>query len=94
MNLLIDTHTLLWHAWGDPRMSSTATTLLVDPANDLFHAMPERRPIGIVAGHPGLLSVRARGQIVEHARDVVTRGATQVEPAHTGWKSSPDVSFG
>lgn len=36
MNLLLDTHTLLWHARGDPQLSSTAATLLADPTNDLF----------------------------------------------------------
>ena len=36
MNLLLDTHTLLWHADGSPRVSTTATALLTDPANTLF----------------------------------------------------------
>jgi PIN domain nuclease of toxin-antitoxin system len=36
VNLLLDTHTFLWHADGDPRMSLTATALLLDPANPLF----------------------------------------------------------
>ena len=36
VNLLLDTHTFLWHADGDPRISATATALLVDPANALF----------------------------------------------------------
>jgi PIN domain nuclease of toxin-antitoxin system len=29
VNLLLDTHTLLWHADGNPRMSATATALLI-----------------------------------------------------------------
>ena len=36
MKLLLDTHTLLWHANGDPQMSGTATALLIDPTNELF----------------------------------------------------------
>ncbi len=39
MKLLLDTHTFLWHADGDPRMSPSATALLVDPANELFLSM-------------------------------------------------------
>lgn len=35
MNLLLDTHTFLWHADGSPRMSGTATSLVTDPANTL-----------------------------------------------------------
>ena len=36
MRLLLDTHTFLWHADGNPKVSATATALLLDPANDLF----------------------------------------------------------
>jgi PIN domain nuclease of toxin-antitoxin system len=50
VNLLIDTHTLLWHAWGDPRMSSTATTLVTDPANDLFLSMASVWELAIKVG--------------------------------------------
>jgi PIN domain nuclease of toxin-antitoxin system len=33
MNLLLDTHTLLWFALDDPQLKSTAKSLIVDPAN-------------------------------------------------------------
>ena len=33
MNLLLDTHALLWFALDDPQLSSTAQSLIVDPAN-------------------------------------------------------------
>jgi PIN domain nuclease of toxin-antitoxin system len=32
--LLLDTHTLLWYALGDPHLSSTARALILDPANE------------------------------------------------------------
>lgn len=50
MNLLLDTHTLLWHANGDPQMSANATALLVDPANDLFLSMATVWEIAIKVG--------------------------------------------
>ena len=50
MKLLLDTHTFLWHADGDPRMSATATTLLVDPSNDLFLSMASVWEIAIKVG--------------------------------------------
>ena len=50
MKLLLDTHTFLWHADGDPRMSATATALLVDPANDLFLSMASVWEIAIKVG--------------------------------------------
>jgi PIN domain nuclease of toxin-antitoxin system len=36
MNLLLDTHTLLWFVWDDPKLSATARALIVDPANRKF----------------------------------------------------------
>lgn len=33
MNLLLDTHTLLWFVWDDPQLSSVAKQLIVDPQN-------------------------------------------------------------
>ncbi len=50
MKLLLDTHTFLWHADGDPRMSATATSLLVDPANKLFLNMATVWEVAIKVG--------------------------------------------
>jgi PIN domain nuclease of toxin-antitoxin system len=36
MNLLLDTHTLLWHALDDPHLSANARTLIADADNELF----------------------------------------------------------
>jgi PIN domain nuclease of toxin-antitoxin system len=36
VKLLLDTHTFLLHADGEPRVSPSATALLVDLANELF----------------------------------------------------------
>ncbi len=50
MRLLVETHTLLWHGAGDPSMSATATTLLTDPANDLFLSMASVLELAIKVG--------------------------------------------
>jgi PIN domain nuclease of toxin-antitoxin system len=50
MKLLLDTHTFLWHADGDPQMSATATALLIDPANELFLSMASVWEIAIKMG--------------------------------------------
>ncbi len=34
MRLLLDTHTLLWFALTDPRLSGTAVLLIMDPENE------------------------------------------------------------
>jgi PIN domain nuclease of toxin-antitoxin system len=33
MNLLLDTHTMLWFFWDDPLLSTSAKALIEDPAN-------------------------------------------------------------
>jgi PIN domain nuclease of toxin-antitoxin system len=50
MKLLLDSHTLLWHADGSPQISVAATALLVDPANDLFLSMASVWEIAIKVG--------------------------------------------
>jgi len=36
VNVLLDTHTLLWHYLNDPRLSAAARTTIADPANRVF----------------------------------------------------------
>jgi PIN domain nuclease of toxin-antitoxin system len=50
MKLLLDTQAFLWHSDGNPRMSATATALLVDPANELFLSMASVWEIAIKVG--------------------------------------------
>jgi PIN domain nuclease of toxin-antitoxin system len=50
VKLLLDTHSVLWHADGDPQMSATATSLLVDPTNELFLSMASVWEIAIKVG--------------------------------------------
>ncbi len=50
MKLLLDTHTFLWHADGDPRMRPWPQRLLLDPANELFLSMASVWEIAIKVG--------------------------------------------
>jgi PIN domain nuclease of toxin-antitoxin system len=36
VRLLLDTHTLLWYALADPKLSATAQGLILDPANEIL----------------------------------------------------------
>ena len=36
MRLLLDTHTLLWYTLADPKLSSAAKVLILDPANEIL----------------------------------------------------------
>jgi PIN domain nuclease of toxin-antitoxin system len=50
VKLLLDSHTFLWHADGDPQISPTATALLIDPANELFLSIASIWEIAIKVG--------------------------------------------
>ena len=36
MNLLLDTHALIWYTTSDPQLSPVAASAIMDPANDVF----------------------------------------------------------
>jgi len=50
VKLLLETHTLLWHADGDAKMSAAATALLGDPANELYLSMASIWEVAIKVG--------------------------------------------
>lgn len=50
MNLLLDTHTLLWLADGDPQLSATAEALILDPANTVYLSIASKWEIAIKSG--------------------------------------------
>ena len=50
MKLLLDTHALLWYATSDSNLSRVATTILADPANDLFLSMASVWEMAIKSG--------------------------------------------
>jgi PIN domain nuclease of toxin-antitoxin system len=50
VNLLLDTHTLLWFLNDAPQLVPTATSLIVDPANRKFASMATCWEIAIKVG--------------------------------------------
>ena len=50
MNLLRDSHALLWFVWDDPNLSPAAKTLIEDPANQKFVSVATCWEIAIKAG--------------------------------------------
>ena len=49
MNLLLDTHTLLWFLRDDPTLSATAKAMILDPANQKFVSVASCWEIAIKA---------------------------------------------
>jgi PIN domain nuclease of toxin-antitoxin system len=50
VNLLLDSHTLLWLMEGNPSLSATASALIADPVNRLYLSMASVWEIGIKSG--------------------------------------------
>jgi PIN domain nuclease of toxin-antitoxin system len=67
MNLLLDTHTLLWAYWGDSQLSSTATSLIIDPANTIHVSPASYWEIAIKMGLRKLTLTESFLDFVEHA---------------------------
>lgn len=56
MPLLLDTHTILWYAFGNQNLSSLARTLIDDPAEEKFLSIASPWEVGIEVSS-GKLSV-------------------------------------
>src|SRR5436309_3124344 len=50
MNLLLDTHTMLWFFWDDPLLSTSAKALIEDPANRKLVSIASCWEVAIKAG--------------------------------------------
>jgi len=77
VNVLVDTHALLWWVLGDARLSSAAASLLSDPATTIFVSAASAHEIA-TKHRLGKLSVPSR--LAEHLDDVV---------AENGWQQLP-----
>ena len=47
MRSLLDTHTILWYAFGDAKLSSYARAIIDDPANENFLSIASPWEVGI-----------------------------------------------
>ena len=64
MNLPLDTHTILWFRWDDPRLSETAKAVIVDPDNRKLVSTASCWEVAIKVGRKELdLGVPFRGFI-------------------------------
>lgn len=80
MNLLLDTHALLWYATDDPKLSRTGKQLIEESSNDIFVSAASFWEIAIKVG---LGKVRI-GMPFEDFVKAWTRhfGWLPIEPAH------------
>ena len=67
MTFLLDTHTILWFWWADPRLSATATDAICDPLNRKLVSPASAWEVAIKLGQKKLdIGGRYRGFFPEH----------------------------
>src|SRR2546423_10428489 len=77
MNLLIDTHTMLWFFWDDPQLSAAARALIEVPANRKLVSIATCWEIAIKAGLRKLLLGEPSGPFLDRE---ITRNNFEVLP--------------
>ena len=83
MNVLLDTHALLWHYFADPNMSVLARSVIADPANTVFVSAATHWEIAIKVSIGKLLVNQPFPDFIQMA--ILDQGFTllPVEPRHT-----------
>ncbi|MBX3398991.1 MAG: type II toxin-antitoxin system VapC family toxin [Gemmataceae bacterium] len=82
MNLLLDTHSLLWVYWNDPKLSTTAAQLVTDPTNRVLVSPASYWEIAIKIKTSKLVLRESFLDFVRHA--ILDNGFAilPIEPAH------------
>ena len=83
MRLLLDTHTLLWFALTDPQISSTATSLIMDPANEKLVSPASYWEIAIKISVKKYALSKPYEVFMQEAIDKNGFGYLHIEPKHT-----------
>ncbi len=83
MRLLLDTHTLLWVYWGDPKLSATAAALVTDPGNSVYVSPASYWEIAIKVSTSKLVLRVSYDNFITDA--ITNNGFTifPIEPRHT-----------
>jgi PIN domain nuclease of toxin-antitoxin system len=82
VRLLLDTHTLIWAYTNDPKLSATAASLILDPANDCVVSPASYWEMAIKLGTGKLTLTEPFPDFIQHA--VFDNGfvVLPVEPRH------------
>jgi PIN domain nuclease of toxin-antitoxin system len=83
MDLLLDTHALLWFALGDSQLSATANSLIRDPANRVFVSPASYWEIAIKMSKGKYLLHVPHATFFEGAIANNGFGVLHIEPRHT-----------
>ena len=83
MRLLLDTHTLLWFALADPLLSGTATSLIMDPANEKLVSPASYWEIAIKISVKKYALSKPYEVFMQEAIDMNGFGYLHIEPKYT-----------
>lgn len=72
MKLLVDSHTLIWHAEGDARLPERASVALENPSNEIFVSMATFWELTI---KESLGKLKLEGGVARIYRDWIVSGA-------------------
>lgn len=83
MNLLIDTHTLIWYYQTDARMSPIGRTFIEDPANQVFVSAASHWELAIKISTGKLTLAKPFPDFLLHAITDNGFAILPIEPRHT-----------
>lgn len=83
MDLLLDTHTLLWYYLDDPKLSNTARTFVAGPANRVFVSPATHWEIAIKIGTGKYSLTVPFAQFIQEAIHDNGFSVLPIEPCHT-----------
>jgi PIN domain nuclease of toxin-antitoxin system len=83
LRILLDTHTLLWFALTDPKLSSAAESLIMDPANEKLVSPASYWEIAIKISVKKYALSQPYDVFMHEAIDKNGFGYLHIEPKHT-----------
>jgi PIN domain nuclease of toxin-antitoxin system len=83
VRLLLDTHTLLWYALGDPQLSTTARGLILDQANEILISPASLWEVAIKVSIGKLTLHRPYEEFIDFCLNRYRFVILPIEPRHT-----------
>ncbi len=82
MNLLLDTHTFLWLAQGNPSLSTAAKAAIADPQNDLYLSVASVWELAIKVGSGKLVLSDSLGTLTDRWMAVARIQLLDISKSH------------
>jgi PIN domain nuclease of toxin-antitoxin system len=80
---LLDSHTLLWYAMADPKLSTIAKASILDPTNEILVSPASFWEIAIKVSIGKLILHQPYETFVDACQNIYDFGLLPIEPKHT-----------